>query len=79
MGLYAIVLFIICLIGLAGMGGATIALINSEPAEARKLVHGSGADLAPATHARCGPARLTEVPNAWHMRVLATTVQRRAC
>ena len=41
MGLYAIVLFVICLIGLAGMGGATVALINSEPAEARNLVHGS--------------------------------------
>jgi len=67
MGLYAIVLFIICLIGLAGMGGATIALINSEPAEARKLVHGSEVQTWRLQPMRdVGLLELTEVPNAWH-------------
>ena len=67
MGLYAIVLLIICLIGLAGMGGATIALINSEPAEARKLVHGSEVQTWRLQPMRdVGLLELTEVPNAWH-------------
>ena len=67
MGLYAIVLLIICLIGLAGMGGATLALFNSEPAEARNLVHGSEVQTWRLQPMRdVGLLELTEVPNAWH-------------
>ena len=67
MGLYAIVLLVICLIGLVGMGGAMIALINSEPTEARKLVHGSEVQTWRLQPMRdVGLLELTEVPNAWH-------------
>ena len=67
MGLYAIVLLIICVIGLVGMGGATVALFNSEPAEARNLVHGSEVQTWRLQPMRdVGLLELTEVPNAWH-------------
>jgi len=67
MGLYAILLLVICLIGVAGMVGGTIGLLNSEPEEARNLVHGSEVQvwrLQPMRDA--GLLELTEVPAAWH-------------
>ena len=67
MGMYAIVLMFICGLGLVGMCGATVSLLNSEPNEARKLVHGSEVQvwrLQPLREA--GLLKLTEVPEAWH-------------
>ena len=67
MGLYAIVLMLICGTGLVGMCSATVALINSEPNEARNLVHGSEVQvwrLQPMRDAQL--LKLTEVPMAWH-------------
>ena len=66
-GLYAMLLFIIFLVGVAGMVIGTIGLLNSEPAEARNLVHGSEVQvwrLQPMRDA--GLLELTEVPAAWH-------------
>ena len=66
-GLYAILLLIIFLVGLTGMIGGTIGLLNSEPDEARNLVHGSEVQvwrLQPLRDA--GILGLTEVPAAWH-------------
>ena len=67
MGLYAILLLIIFLVGVAGMVGGTLGLLNSEPEEARNLVHGSEVQvwrLQPMRDA--GLLELTEVPAAWH-------------
>jgi len=67
MGLYAIVLMLICGMGLVGMCGATVALMNSEPNEARNLVHGSEVQvwrLQPMRDAQL--LKLTQVPMAWH-------------
>jgi len=67
MGLYAIVLMVICGMGLIGMCSATVALVNSEPNEARNLVHGSEVQvwrLQPMRDAQL--LELTEVPMAWH-------------
>jgi len=67
MGLYAILLLVIFLEGLAGMIGGTIGLLNSEPEEARNLVHGSEVQvwrLQPMRDAKL--LELTEVPAAWH-------------
>ena len=67
MGIYAIVLMVICVIGLIGMGGATVALWNSEPLEARTLVHGSEVQVWRLQPMRdVGLLELTEVPAAWH-------------
>ena len=66
-GLYAILLLVIFLVGLTGMVGGTIGLLNSEPPEARNLVHGSEVRvwrLQPMRDA--GILELTEVPSAWH-------------
>ncbi len=66
-GLYAMLLLIIFLVGIAGMVIGTIGLLNSEPAEARNLVHGSEVQvwrLQPMRDA--GLLELTEVPAAWH-------------
>ena len=66
-GLYAILLLVIFLVGLTGMIGGTIGLLNSEPDEARNLVHGSEVQvwrLQPMRDA--GILELTEVPAAWH-------------
>jgi len=52
---------------LVGMIGATIGLLNSQPEEARNLVHGSEVQvwrLQPMREA--GLLELTEVPAAWH-------------
>ena len=67
LGLYAMLLMFICLLGLIGMVGGTIGLLNSEPNEARSLVHGSEVQtwrLQPMRNA--GLLELTEVPGAWH-------------
>jgi hypothetical protein len=67
LGLYAILLLVIFLVGLIGMIGGTIGLLNSEPEEARNLVHGSEVQvwrLQPMRSA--GLLELTEVPSAWH-------------
>lgn len=67
MGLYAMLLLFICLLGLVGMIGGTIGLLNSEPNEARNLVHGSEVQtwrLQPMRNANL--LELTEVPGAWH-------------
>jgi len=67
MGLYAMILMFICGLGLIGMCSATVALMNSEPNEARNLVHGSEVQvwrLQPMRDA--GLLQLTEVPEAWH-------------
>jgi len=67
LGLYAILLLGIFLVGVAGMVGGTIGLLNSEPEEARNLVHGSEVQvwrLQPMREA--GLLALTEVPSAWH-------------
>ncbi len=67
MGLYAILLLFIFLVGVAGMIGGTIGLLNSEPEEARNLVHGSEVQvwrLQPMRDAKL--LKLTEVPAAWH-------------
>ena len=67
MGMYAIVLFVICGIGVIGMFGATIGLINSEPEQARSLVHGSEVAVWRLQPMRdVGLLQLTEVPSAWH-------------
>ncbi len=67
MGLYALVLLFICGLGIAGMVSATIALINSEPEEARNLVHGSEVQVWRLQPMRdVGLLDLTEVPAAWH-------------
>ena len=66
-GLYAMLLLIIFLVGIAGMIIGTIGLLNSEPEEARNLVHGSEVQvwrLQPMRDA--GLLQLTEVPAAWH-------------
>ena len=66
-GLYALLLMGICLIGVLGICSATIGLLNSEPEEARNLVHGSEVQvwrLQPMRKA--GLLDLTEVPAAWH-------------
>ena len=66
-GLYAMLLLIIFLVGVAGMIIGTIGLLNSEPEEARNLVHGSEVQvwrLQPMRDA--GLLELTEVPAAWH-------------
>ena len=66
-GLYAILLLIIFLVGVIGMIGGTIGLLNSEPEEARNLVHGSEVQvwrLQPMRDAEL--LELTEVPAAWH-------------
>ncbi len=66
-GLYAMLLLIIFLVGVAGMVIGTIGLLNSEPEEARNLVHGSEVQvwrLQPMRDA--GLLELTEVPAAWH-------------
>ena len=66
-GLYALLLIGICLIGVLGICSATIGLVNSEPEEARNLVHGSEVQvwrLKPMRQA--GLLELTEVPAAWH-------------
>ena len=67
LGLYAMLLMFICLLGLIGMIGGTIGLLNSEPQGARSLVHGSEVPtwrLQPMRDA--GLLELTEVPGAWH-------------
>ena len=67
MGLYALLLLFICTLGIIGMIGGTIGLLNSEPEEARTLVHGSEVQvwrLQPMRNA--GLLELTEVPAAWH-------------
>ena len=67
LGLYALLLMFICGLGIAGMIGGTIGLLNSEPDEARSLVHGSEVQtwrLQPMRNA--GLLELTEVPAAWH-------------
>ena len=67
MGLYAMLLMFICGLGIVGMVGGTIGLLNSEPEEARSLVHGSEVQtwrLQPMRNA--GLLELTEVPAAWH-------------
>ena len=67
MGLYALVLMFICGLGLVGMFGATVALVNSEPEEARTLVHGSEVQTWRLQPMRdVGLLALTEVPAAWH-------------
>ena len=66
-GLYAMLLIGICLVGVLGVCSATIGLLNSEPEEARNLVHGSEVQvwrLQPMRKA--GLLELTEVPSAWH-------------
>jgi hypothetical protein len=66
-GLYALLLLGICLVGVLGICSATIGLINSEPEEARNLVHVSEVQvwrLQPMRKA--GLLKLTEVPAAWH-------------
>ena len=67
LGLYAILLMVLFLAGVGGMIGGTIGLLNSEPLEARNLVHGSEVQvwrLQPMRDA--GLLALTEVPAAWH-------------
>ena len=67
MGLYAIVLLMVCCLGLVGMCGATIGILNSQPNEARNLVHGSEVQvwrLQPWREA--GVLGLTDTPSAWH-------------
>ena len=67
LGLYAMLLMFICGLGIVGMIGGTIGLLNSEPEEARSLVHGSEVQtwrLQPMRNA--GLLALTEVPAAWH-------------
>ena len=67
LGLYAILLLVLFLAGVGGMIGGTIGLLNSEPLEARNLVHGSEVQvwrLQPMRDA--GLLALTEVPAAWH-------------
>ena len=67
LGLYAMLLMFICGLGIVGMIGGTIGLLNSEPDEARSLVHGSEVQtwrLQPMRNA--GLLTLTEVPAAWH-------------
>ena len=67
LGLYAMLLMFICGLGILGMIGGTIGLLNSEPEEARSLVHGSEVQtwrLQPMRNA--GLLTLTEVPAAWH-------------
>ena len=66
-GLYALLLIGIGGLGLVGIVGATIGLLNSEPEEARNLVHGSEVQvwrLQPLRDA--GLLELNEVPAAWH-------------
>ena len=66
-GLYAILLLVIFLVGLTGMIGGTIGLLNSEPDEARSLVHGSEVQVWRLQPMReVGLLELTEVPAAWH-------------
>jgi hypothetical protein len=67
MGLYAIALIGVCIIGIAGIVGATIGLLNSEPEEARGLVHGSEVAVWRLQAMRkAGLLSLTEIPAAWH-------------
>jgi hypothetical protein len=67
LGLYALLLLAIFLIGLAGMIGGTIGLLNSEPEEARNLVHGSEVQVWRLQPMRtAGLLGLTEAPSAWH-------------
>jgi hypothetical protein len=54
-------------LGLLGMVGATIGLLNSQPEEARNLVHGSEVQVWRLQPMRnVGLLELTEVPAAWH-------------
>ena len=67
LGMYALLLIFIGSLGIVGMIGGTIGLLNSEPEEARNLVHGSEVQvwrLQPMRNA--GLLELTEVPAAWH-------------
>lgn len=67
MGLYAIVLLLVCTLGLLGMCGATLGILNSEPNEARNLVHGSEVQVWRLQPWRAaGVLGLTDVPSAWH-------------
>ena len=67
MGMYAIVLVVICGIGVIGMFGATLGLLHAEPDGARTLVHGSKVAVWRLQPMRdVGLLKLTEVPQAWH-------------
>jgi hypothetical protein len=66
-GLYALLLFGIGSLGLFGMIGATIGLLNSQPEEARSLVHGSEVQVWRLQPMRkLGLLELGEIPAAWH-------------
>jgi len=66
-GMYAMLLLMIFLVGLSGMVIGTIGLLNSEPEEARNLVHGSEVQVWRLQPMRdIGLLQLTEVPAAWH-------------
>ena len=66
-GMYALLLIGIGGLGLFGMIGATIGLLNSQPEEARNLVHGSEVQVWRLQPMReLGLLDLAEIPAAWH-------------
>jgi hypothetical protein len=64
---YALILLGLCLVGVLGIVLSTMNLINQQPDEISRLVHGSEVPvwrLQPMREA--GALELTEVPLAWH-------------